>query len=410
MTINYKGFWTMLALMFGFTIFSASVMSGAQIGQDIKVWQGALAIIIGNFILASYGAILAWISKKQNSNLDETLKKSFGEKGSFIPSMIMVLTQVGWFGVGIAMIAKPIASELGISPWIIVFIATGFIILTAFFGIKSLTIISMIAVPLVILLGFISMGKNVSIGHYHQAVEKKNITNMVQAIAVVIGTFISGATFVPNFAKEAKNHKVAWQTTALAFLVGNGLMITFGFVSQIYSSTKIFDFISITKSHGGMGLVIIGYIILILNIWTTNDSGMFSISLAFQHWFKLPKKIGVVIFGIIGASLSLWLFDNFIEFLNYMNRFVPAIGAIIILNYFMFEGEISGSKSKLTMLIAPLLILGVATGITFVPEIAPYAPFVSFGVAVICYLTLVLIIKKIGDKNEETLQKTKSWK
>ncbi len=59
MTINYKGFWTMLALMFGFTIFSASVMSGAQIGNDIKVWQGALAIVIGNLLLASYGALLA---------------------------------------------------------------------------------------------------------------------------------------------------------------------------------------------------------------------------------------------------------------------------------------------------------------------------------------------------------------
>ncbi len=404
MTINYKGFWTMLALMFGFTIFSASVMSGAQIGNDIKVWQGALAIVIGNLLLASYGALLAWISKKQNKNLDETLKKSFGEKGSIIPSMIMVITQIGWFGVGIAMIAKPISAELGISPWYIVFIATALIISTAFFGIKSLTIISMIAVPLVILPGFISMGTNVHIGHYHEATKKTSMTNVIQAIAVVIGTFISGATFVPNFAKEATNPKVAWQTTALAFFVGNGIMITFGFVSQIYSDTKIFDFISITKAHGGMGLVVVGYIILILNIWTTNDSGMFSISLAFEHWFKLPKKIGVVIFGLIGAGASLWLFDNFIEFLNYMNRFVPAIGAIIILNYFLVDEEKIAQKLRPIMPITAVAILALSTGITFIPAVTPYAPFVSFSIAVVTYTILALTMKKFGGQNENSLQ------
>ncbi len=53
------------------------------------------------------------------------------------------------------------------------------------------------------------MGTNVHIGHYHEAAKKTSMTNIIQAIAVVIGTFISGATFVPNFAKEATNPKVA---------------------------------------------------------------------------------------------------------------------------------------------------------------------------------------------------------
>ncbi|MCP4336886.1 MAG: hypothetical protein GY679_03505 [Mycoplasma sp.] len=403
MKINYKGFWTMLALMFGFTIFSASVMSGAQIGKDIKVWQGILAIIIGNFILAAYGSILAWISKKQNKNLDETLKKSFGEKGAVVPSMVMVITQVGWFGVGVAMIAKPIAGALNISPWIIVFLSTLCIVSTAFFGIKSLTIISTIAVPLVILLGFISMGNNVHGGAFNEENSHKNIKNIFQATAVVIGTFISGATFVPNFAKEAKDHKIAWKTTALAFFVGNGLMITFGFVSQIYTKETIFDFITITK-NGGAGMVIVGYIILILNVWTTNDSGMFSISLAFNHWFKLPKKLGVVIFSIIGAGASLWLFDNFLWFLNYMNKFVPGIGAIVMLNYFLLDENKISSKQKNIVQISALIILLFSTLITFISQVSPYSPFASFGIALICYLSLIIIIRKGVGKNEKVIQ------
>ena len=404
----------MLSLMFGFTIFSASVMSGATLAKNMTTWKGIISILVGNLVLGIYGGLLAYVSSKRKKNLDGTLKRVFGKKGAVIPSMVMILTQLGWFGVGIAMIASPLASYANVSPWVFVFIIGSLIISTAFFGIKSLSIISMVAVPLVLILGFVVIGMSVGTGHYKNPLTGN--MGFFVATSIVIGTFISGATFVPNFAVTAKSPKVAVITTALAFFVGNGLMILFGFISQLFITSDVSGFVSITeeisKSYsGGPILITMGVIILVLNIWTTNDSGLYSISLGLNNWIKfpkkengniiwkeIPKKVWVVVFGLIGSAASIWLLNNFTTFLSYMNRVVPPIGALIIFNYF-FKKEKSVFMYK-GFDIGVILTLILASSITFIPALTPYAPLVSFGIVTITYLPFILLEKKFFPSKE----------
>ena len=93
--------------------------------------------------------------------------RSFGKKGSWLPSAMISFTQIGWFGVGLAMFAIPVAKELlGLEvtpdhmPWqgyLLVAIAGILMTGSAYYGIKSLTIISYIAVPAVAILGTVAM-------------------------------------------------------------------------------------------------------------------------------------------------------------------------------------------------------------------------------------------------------------
>lgn len=374
--INYHNFWLMLALMFGFTIFSASVMSGGTLADQMSIKTGIIAIICGNFFLAIYGGLNAYIAKKTNKNLDGVLKNAFGKKGAFLPSMIMIISQIGWNGVGIGMIAIPIANEIGINPYVLVFPVALLIISTSFFGIKSLTLLSLIAVPLVIILGFTTIGIASSTNSITPTLKIK--LGIWTGISLVIATFISGATFVPNFAINADNSKNAVITTILAFFVGNGLMISFGFIGGLFYEEKVFDFVSIAKKQGFM---IVGLIILILNIWTTGDSALYSISLAFKNWFNLPKKAGVIIFGFIGAGASIFLYDNFIGFLSMLNAFIPAIGALIITSYLFDKEERNINKVEINFVM--IAIWAFASGITFIPELKIFSPIVSFGTSFI---------------------------
>ena len=384
--INYKSFWSMLALMFGFTIFSASIMSGSNLADGMPIWMGIISIIVGNLFLAIYGGVNAYISNKFNKNLDGVLKEAFGEKGAFVPSMVMIITQIGWFAVGIAMIAKPIAASLQINPYILVFPIAIAIISTAFFGIKSLTKLSIIAVPLVIILGITTIS---IAGASNNIIEASSIKLGVWAgISLVIATFISGATFVPNFSVNANNTKNAVITTSLAFFLGNGLMITFGFVGGLLYENTVFDFVSIAKKQGFM---IVGLIILILNIWTTNDSGLYSISLGFENWLKISKKVNVIIFGLIGAAFSMWMFDNFIWFLAMLNSFVPAIGALIMTSFIFKNKKEIFSKYNINFMQIGIWI--VASFLTFIPEVKSFAPLVSFGVAFVGGFIFELIKK-----------------
>ena len=401
--INYHSFWSMLALMFGFTIFSASVLSGGQLADEMNINTGIIAIICGNFFLAFYGGLNAYIAKKTNKNLDGVLKNAFGNKGAIIPSMVMVISQIGWNGVGIAMIAIPIASEIGINPYALVFPVALLIISTSFFGIKSLTLLSIVAVPLVIILGFTTIGIASGTNEITPALTTK--LGVWAGISLVIATFISGATFVPNFAVNADNSKNAVVSTMLAFFVGNGLMITFGFIGGLFYEDKVFDFVSIAKKQGFM---IVGLIILILNIWTTGDSALYSISLAFKNWFNLPKKVGVVVFGLIGAAFSIILFDNFINFLFILNAFIPAIGALIMTAYFFNNKETISNKKEINFIL--IAIWAFSSGITFIPEIVPFAPIVSFGVSFIISSSLIFLNNYLKTKKQKLMLKNKTKK
>ena len=158
---------SMFMVMLGFTFFSASMWVGQQLAAGLNWWGFIWALLLGGLILAAYTGSLGFIGAESGLSLDMLARRSFGTKGSYLPSAMISFTQIGWFGVGLAMFAIPVAKELmGLDvtpdhmPWqgyLLVAIAGVLMTASAYFGIKSLTIISYIAVPAVAILGTLAM-------------------------------------------------------------------------------------------------------------------------------------------------------------------------------------------------------------------------------------------------------------
>ena len=66
-------------------------------------------------------------------------------------------TQVGWFGVGVAMFAIPVNKVTGIDVNYLILGSGLLMTITVFFGISALTILSTIAVPAIAVLGSYSV-------------------------------------------------------------------------------------------------------------------------------------------------------------------------------------------------------------------------------------------------------------
>ncbi|STI83879.1 cytosine permease [Escherichia coli] len=71
---------------------------------------------------------------------------SFGVKGSWLPSLLLGGTQVGWFGVGVAMFAIPVGKATGLDINLLIAVSGLLMTVTVFFGISALTVLSVIAV------------------------------------------------------------------------------------------------------------------------------------------------------------------------------------------------------------------------------------------------------------------------
>ena len=343
---------SMFMVMLGFTFFSASMWVGQQLASGLNWSEFLWALFLGGLILAAYTGALGWIGAESGLTLDMLARRSFGTKGSWLPSAMISFTQTGWFGVGLAMFAIPVAKEflgLEVAPdnmpvesYLLVAIAGILMTSTAYYGIKSLTIVSYIAVPAVAVLGTIAMIlaiRNGDTGLVEQFAKGTKDLGIIAGAGLVVGSFVSGGTATPNFTRFAKNGKVGLIITVVAFFLGNSLMFLFGAVSSIYAGgNDIFEVML------NLILFYLAILVLGLNIWTTNDNALYTAGLGLSNIFGFPKKAMVFVSGTIGTLAAIWLYWNFCDWLNVLNATLPPVGIILVLHYFVNKGKVVEEK------------------------------------------------------------------
>ena len=390
-----RSFLTMFMIMLGFTFFSASMWTGQTLaeGLDFSGFMGAL--VLGGAILSLYTGSLAYVSAKTGMSMDLLARKAFGKKGSWISSAMISFTQIGWFGVGVAMFAIPVANELlggsTVWQWVLVIIAGILMTSSAYFGIKSLTIVSYVAVPLVAILGTVAMvlaiqrGDGTFIENFNKS---SGALTVIGGAGLVMGSFVSGGTATPNFARFAKNTGHGVLTTVIAFLIGNSLMFFFGAVSSIYvGGNDIFEVML------NLGLFYAAVIVLGLNIWTTNDNALYSAGLGLANIFGTKKKPMVLVSGIIGTVTAIWLYWNFVSWLNILNCTLPPVGIILVLGYLCNKKDYGTVEVKET--VNWFAVLGVVA-CAAVANLLHWgvASINGMAVAAVCYLIGQAVRKK----------------
>ena len=393
---------SMFMVMLGFTFFSASMWVGQQLADGLNFTDFLWALLLGGLILAAYTGSLGYIGAESGLSLDMLARRSFGEKGSWLPSAMISFTQIGWFGVGLAMFAIPVAKEflhLEVTPetmpwqgYLLVAIAGVLMTASAYFGIKSLTIISYIAVPAVAILGTVAMIMAVRQGDAGLVEQFSKGTKGLGVIAgagLVVGSFVSGGTATPNFTRFAKNAKVGLWTTVVAFFIGNSLMFLFGAVSSIYAGgNDIFEVML------NLNLFYLAVFVLGLNIWTTNDNALYSAGLGLSNIFGLSKKAMVLIAGVIGTVAAVWLYWNFVGWLNVLNCTLPPVGVILILSYFLNRKAYLEDKVVIRK-VNWFAVAGVVLGAVVANLVHwGFASINGMVVAAICYLAGHYLCKK----------------
>ncbi len=377
---------SMFMVLMGFTFFSASMWVGQKLAEGLDFYGFIWAMLLGGLILGAYTGALGYIGGKSGLSLDLLSVRIFGTKGSYLPSAMISFTQMGWFGVGLAMFAIPIAKvffdDSMTAIYTMVAIAGVCMTASAYFGIKGLTIVSCIAVPCVAILGSIAMIMAVMQGEkglIDQFAEGEKTLGVIAGAGLVVGSFVSGGTATPNFTRFAKNAKVGCILTVVAFFIGNSLMFLFGAVSSIYvGGNDIFDVMI------NLNLFYLAILVLGLNIWTTNDNALYSTGLGLGNIFHCGKRPMVLLSGLIGTLTAVWLYNHFCDYLNILNCTLPPVGIILIVGYFA-NGKKPLEEKQRTVDIGA--VVGVVVGAVVANLVTWGIPSVNGMVcATICYL------------------------
>lgn len=380
-----KGFWNMFFVMVGFTFFSASMSVGAKLGNGLDLSGFIWACIIGGVILSAYCGVLAFIGASTGMTMDLLCRRAFGTKGSYLSSFLLGFTQIGWFGVGVAMFSIPAAELLGVNEWVLTIIAGLLMTATAATGMKGLEIVAYISVPLIVILGVYSMITAGVEGGGLAAIfgQSAGKISLFTGVGYVIGSFISGGTATPNFIRFAKNRKVAVWTTVIAFFLGNTLMFCFGAIGGAFTGKEDIFYVMIAQ-----GLAIPALIVLGANIWTTNNNALYTGGLGLANITGKPMKYLTWVAGIIGTALAIWLYYNFCGWLNVLNCALPPIGMIVILDYFKNRKKYEGQHTE--AVVNWFNVLGIVAA-------AVVANFLNWGIAAVNAMVVAAIFFFIGE-------------
>lgn len=340
-----SGLLAISAVLIGFTFFTPTMASGAQLGAAFSFDNLIWIILVGSIILGAYVATICAIGARTGLTSVLLAKYTLGKGGAKWADIILGGTQIFWYAITAEYMGNLFATGLGFDSTAvkIFFILFWGVIMgiTALYGVKAMTIVSYVAIPLMailMVLVIIMAVKEVGSMDAIRAITPAGDMSITMAITVIVGTFASGGTQAANWARFAKSGKVAFIAGLLGFFIGNGIMIFSGMLGGLVFQTGDLIELMIT-----MGLTVWALIILTLNIWTTNNATAYAFGMAGAEMFGKNDKRPFIIGGIIIALLLAiaGVSNIFIPMLNIFGTFIPPLGGVIIGDYlFVYKRRI----------------------------------------------------------------------
>ena len=322
-----RGLISISCVLIGFTFFTPTMASGASLGAAFTFDDLILIIIAGSIILGLYVALMCCIGARTGLTCVLQSKYTFGQIGAKWSDIILGGTQVFWYAITGEYMGSLFSMALGLDSfgWKVFFIIFWGVVMgiTALYGVKAMSIVSYVAIPLMAVLMVLVMilaVKEAGSVDAIRAITPSSTMTVTSAITIIVGTFASGGTQAGNWARFAKSGKVAFIAGLLGFLVGNGVMIFSGMLGGLVFGTG--DLIELMIS---MGIVFWALIILTLNIWTTNNATAYAFGMAGAEFFNKNNKKPFIIGGIIIALIMaiFGISNYFLPVLNLLGTFVP---------------------------------------------------------------------------------------
>ena len=345
-----KPFWSLSLLLMGFALTSTTLFAGGSIGPAFSFPQLIAIILIGNLILGIYCAALGYIASKSGLTTVLMARFSFGNAGSRWVDFIMGFTQIGWYAFTTAVIVQVLMELLdipatGFANILLIFLFNYAFCATAYIGYRAIDWLSRLAVPAMLLLVAVSLALAVRDFDASTVATPTGAMGIGTALTITIGTFISGGTQATNWSRFADSGKNAIVSTLSAFTLVNGLLVFAGaFCTLVYGSEDLI------KAMATQGILAAGVVLLILNVWTTQDNTIYAFSVAGANMFRTPKRHAFVLGG---ATLALLLtlsgiYDLLPTYLIFLGTVIPPVGGIIMVDFWLrHRGQFPALSSPL---------------------------------------------------------------
>lgn len=333
-------------IWFGAAVSIAEILTGTCLAP-LGFAKGLFAIVLGHLIGGVLLYLAGLIGAKTEKSSMETVKISFGQKGSLLFSSLNLLQLLGWTSIMIVSGASAASSALSLSGnWVWSLIIGALILVWILVGIKNLSWLNTIAMSALLLLSLILsfvVFRGATVG-----VQPSGELSFGAAVELSVAMPLSWLPLIADYTRTAKRKRAATLASAATYTAVSCWMYAIGMGAALFTGES--DIAAIMLKAG---LGIAGLLIIILSTVTTTyldaySAGVSSASIS----SKLNEKWVAVVVTIIGTALAILTPITSIEGFLYLigSVFAPMI-AIVITDFFILKLDCSAKLLSLKNLI-----------------------------------------------------------
>ena len=348
-------------IWFGAGVSIAEILTGTYFAP-LGMAKGFAAIVIGHGIGCAMMFLAGLIGGRTGRSAMETVKMSFGRKGSLLFSVLNVLQLVGWTAIMIydgALAANGIA---GVGAWVWCLVIGALILVWIAVGITDLGRINQIVMALLFLLTLV-LCKVIFFGGNGVMTAPDDSLSFGAAVELAVAMPLSWLPLISDYTREAEKPFAATLASTLTYGAVSCWMYLIGMGAAIYTGQSDIALIMVQAGLGVAALVI-----LVLSTVTTTFLDAWSAGISSESIFAGLKgrqvAMAVTVIGTVGAIV--FPMDDITDFLYLIGSVFAPMIAVQIADYFLLKTDVSGkevSVSRLVIWFLGLLAYRVLMGV-----------------------------------------------
>lgn len=284
-------------IWFGAGVSIAEILTGTYLAP-LGMGKGLAAILIGHIIGCLMLFLAGVIGGRVRKSAMETVKMSFGQKGSILFAVLNVLQLVGWTAIMIYDGALAADGVMHTGRWIWCLVIGVLIILWIVIGITNLGKINTVAMAALFLLSLI-LSKVIFAGGGAGAPSDDSMT-FGAAVELAVAMPLSWLPLISDYTREAKEPVKATAISAVVYGIVSCWMYVIGMGAAII--TGEYDIAQIMLKAG---LGIAGLLIIVFSTVTTTFLDAYSAGISSEtvvsKWNGKHVAIVVTVIGTIAA-------------------------------------------------------------------------------------------------------------
>ena len=329
---NRTGIFDNALIWFGAGVSIAEILTGTYFAP-LGFTRGLYAIILGHVIGCIMLFLAGIIGGKTRLSAMETVKMSFGQKGSLLFAFLNVLQLVGWTAIMIYDGALAANGALAAGRWLWCVIIGALIIVWILVGITNLGKINTVAMSALFVLTLILCRVIFFSGNTATGVAADAMT-FGAAVELGVAMPLSWLPLISDYTREAEDPFRATLASTVTYGIVSTWMYVIGMGAAIFTGEYDIALIMVKAGLGIAALLIIVFSTVTTTFLDAYSAGISSETLSSKINGK-SVAIAVTVIGTVGAIV--YPMDNITNFLYLIGSVFAPMIAIQIADFFILK-------------------------------------------------------------------------